>query len=134
MAELTTSMSGRESPDAYLIGTCSQCGVCCERIVLVEPDPVTGAERDAATSTNPDIVEIRRHLVVAYQRADGVPVWRCRNLRWYDGKASCGIYEQRPKICRDFPLNNLGELPDRCSYHFVRKSRVFATLRPVDSP
>jgi Fe-S-cluster containining protein len=134
MAELQISMSGRESDEAFLIGTCRQCGVCCERILLVEPDPATGEERDASASDNPDIVDIRQHLVVAYQRPDGVPVWRCRNLRWYDGKASCGIYDRRPKICRDFPLHNLAELPDRCSYHFVRKSRVFATLTPVAQP
>ena len=134
MAELTVSMAGRESPEAFLIGTCRQCGVCCERILLVEPDPDTGAERDASTSADPDIVDIRNHLVVAYHRPDGVPVWRCRELRWYDGKASCGIYDQRPKICRAFPLNNLGELPDKCSYRFVRKSRLIAGLTSVDHP
>ncbi len=124
MAELTVSMSGRETPDTYLIGTCAQCGHCCERILLVEPDPETGAERDASASDTPEIVEIRQHLVVAYHRADGVPVWRCRNLRWYDGKARCGIYETRPRICRAFPLHNEGDLPEGCSYRFVRKDRL----------
>jgi Fe-S-cluster containining protein len=128
MADLTVSMSGREAPDAFLIGTCSQCGVCCERILLVEPDPETGLERDASTSDSPDIVDIRQHLVVAYRRPDGIPVWRCRELRWYDGKASCGIYAERPTICRDFPLNNMGELPDRCTYRFVRKDRLIPLL------
>jgi Fe-S-cluster containining protein len=131
MAELTVSMSGRESAEAYLLGTCAQCGRCCERITLVEPDPETGEDRDASASDNPDIVEIRRHLVVAYHRPDGVPVWRCRNVRWYDGKASCAIYDSRPKICRAFPLHNQGDLPDGCSYHFVPKHRVFAHQIPL---
>jgi Fe-S-cluster containining protein len=128
MAELTQSMSGRETPGAILIGTCKQCGVCCERILLVEPDPVTGAEVDASESTTPAIVEIRRHLVVAYRRADGIPVWRCTHLQWYDGKASCGIYQDRPQICRDFPLNNEGELPPGCSYRFVKRSRMLPVI------
>ncbi|HUS17036.1 MAG TPA: YkgJ family cysteine cluster protein [Chloroflexia bacterium] len=134
MAELHVSMAGRESEDAFLIGTCSQCGVCCERILLVEPDPETGGERDASTSDDPDIVDIRQHLVVAYRRPDGVPVWRCRNLRWYDGKASCGIYDSRPHICRAFPLSNVGDLPDRCSYRFVRKERLVAPLMVSSVP
>jgi Fe-S-cluster containining protein len=117
-------MSGRETPDSILIDTCKQCGVCCERILLVEPDPVTGTEVDASQSTTPAIVEIRRHLVVAYRRADGIPVWRCTHLRWYDGKASCGIYQNRPQICRDFPLTNEGELPQGCSYKFVNRRRM----------
>src|SRR5215212_7455679 len=124
MAELTQSMSGRETGDSILIGTCKQCGVCCERILLVEPDPVTGVEVDASTSSTPEIVEIRRHLVVAYHRPDGIPVWRCTHLRWYGGKAACGIYHDRPQICRDFPLNNEGELPEGCSYRFVRRDRM----------
>src|SRR4051812_39924817 len=119
MAELTQSMSGRETGEAILIGTCKQCGVCCERILLVEPDPATGAEVDASASDTPEIVEIRRHLVVAYRRADGIPVWRCTHLQWYNGKASCGIYQDRPRICRDFSLNNEGELPSGGSYRFL---------------
>ena len=98
-----------------------------ERILLVEPDPATGAERDASTSDDPDIVDIRRHLVVAYHRPDGVPVWRCRDLRWYDGKAVCGIYEGRPKICRAFPLTIWADLPVGCSY------RLRAEIPPASS-
>ena len=131
MAELTQSMSGRETDASILIGACKQCGVCCERILLVEPDPATGMEVDASTSSTPEIEEIRQHLVVAYHRPDGIPVWRCTHLRWYDGKASCGIYHDRPRICRDFPLNNEGELPSGCSYRFVRRSRMLPMLSSI---
>ena len=128
MAELTQSMSGRETDESILVGTCMQCGVCCERILLVEPDRAMGAEVDASASSTPEIVEIRQHLVVAYHRPDGIPVWRCTHLRWYGGKASCGIYQDRPRICRDFPLNNEGELPPGCSYRFVKRSRMLPII------
>ncbi len=121
-------MSGRETAQSILVGTCKQCGVCCERILLVEPDPLTGAEVDASQSNTPAIAEIRQHLVVAYHRPDGIPVWRCTHLRWYDGKATCGIYDRRPSICRDFPLNNEGELPPGCSYRFVRRDRLLPMI------
>ena len=134
MPELTHSMSGRQTAGAVLIGTCSQCGICCERIRLVEPDPVTGEEIDAAGSTTPAVVEIRRHLVVAYHRADGIPIWRCTQQRWYDGRGSCAIYDDRPQICRDFPLANEGDLPPGCSYRFVRRERMLPLIESACYP
>lgn len=44
----------------------------------------------------------------------------CNHLTWEQGRATCGIYDTRPEICRTFPSHPLSlETIAACGYRFV---------------
>lgn len=86
---------------------CTTCGICCFLPLIV---PVTRAESERLTGycdilldgSDEDIVIDR----VLLRDEDG----RCRNLQGTLGEnIGCGIYEDRPQVCRDFEAGS-----DRC--------------------
>lgn len=44
-------------------------------------------------------------------------------LKHDDGQTSCGIYEDRPNQCRNFPIEkrDLDEVRGQCSFYFIEK-------------
>lgn len=47
----------------------------------------------------------------------------CNHLRWNQGRAVCGIYEERPEICRIFPNHPLSvaTIPS-CTFRLVAET------------
>lgn len=79
-------------------GECNQCGDCC----------LPPSEERLAAYRKAGVIPDKQHI---YGCADSVSV---------DGKITCTDYDNRPKMCRDFPLSPLDivALPN-CSYKFV---------------
>ena len=82
------------------LGRCRRCGGCC--------DPATMPARLEAYRQGGALAVITQH-------PDG-----CRQFRRENGRATCAIYEQRPKMCRLFPIHpmDIAALPT-CGYRFV---------------
>ena len=56
----------------------------------------------------------------------------CIHLAWKDGKAECGIYNERPELCRIFPQHPaiLDVIPE-CSYYFIPVGEVTTHAQAV---
>ena len=51
-------------------------------------------------------------------------VFKCPFLKRYsDGTSTCGIYENRPNLCRLFPIErrDIEEVRGTCTYYFIEK-------------
>ncbi|HEX8846235.1 MAG TPA: YkgJ family cysteine cluster protein [Pyrinomonadaceae bacterium] len=51
-------------------------------------------------------------------------LFKCPFLKKYDdGTTTCGIYEDRPNVCRLFPIDkrDLAEVRGSCSFYFIEK-------------
>ena len=51
-------------------------------------------------------------------------VFKCPFLKKYsDGTSTCGIYENRPNLCRLFPIErrDIEEVRGTCTYYFIEK-------------
>jgi len=90
------------------IGSCHRCGHCCRGVFLNfgMGHAATQEERDCAL----DFLRwasFHEGVIVNQIDEDNAEVGfdaPCRHLTFdKDGKSSCGIYEVRPRICRDFP-------------------------------
>ena len=73
-----------------------RCGLCCSLVVRISEDDIKRIER----------LEYKRDFFVE-KIANGDNALKrindyCRFLVIKDGIAGCTIYEQRPKVCRDF--------------------------------
>lgn len=84
------------------LGTCTRCGKCCTTIVTW-------------TAYRPELrdyfewLSLHQGVVVKRDVRTNI-VWiefknKCRYLKFKREKAVCGIYLDRPNICRDFPLD-----------------------------
>ena len=91
------------------VGECNQCGSCC--------DPATIPER---------LEVYARAGFAALLPTNGEP---CPHFRYRGGKGVCGIYPQRPDVCRIFPRipEDIEALP--CGYRFIWVEGVWATWR-----
>lgn len=83
-------------------GTCLRCGKCCHTISTTMA--YTPEIRDYL-----DWLSLHQGVVVRRDRGTSV-VWiefknKCRNLTFKRDRASCRIYDDRPKTCRAFPLD-----------------------------
>jgi Fe-S-cluster containining protein len=93
---------GDPPPKWERLGSCTRCGKCCTSIV-------------SWTAYCPELrdyfewLSLHQGVVVKRDRRTNI-VWiefknKCRYLRLKRGKVVCSIYNDRPKICRDFPLD-----------------------------
>lgn len=76
-------------------------GECCRRIMLFQGPNAIGIEAAAkADPEHPDFKEIA-HLFreVGWDR-EGRPIHKCLALL---PNGDCGVYETRPRLCRDYP-------------------------------
>ena len=86
------------------LGQCNKCGRCC--------DPATWPKRAA----------IYRALGIPFMLN---PQFPCPYFMDFGSKGFCAIYEQRPQMCRDFPLQpaDILGLPE-CGYRFEARQRI----------
>lgn len=83
-------------------GSCLRCGKCCNTIVTVmiyKPEL-----RDYL-----EWLSLHKGVVIKKDKLTNF-VWiefrnKCKHLRFKRDKAVCKIYENRPKVCQEFPLN-----------------------------
>lgn len=84
-------------------GICNKCGKCCEVIALRVPkDAHVLHEYFSARGLRTDPDDPEAVLVPS----------RCQHLE--GGK--CEIYEDRPTICRLYPMIGISYIPEGCSY------------------
>ena len=88
-----------QSSDLQRVGACRRfCGACC---------------RLSSFKDNP--------LVVAQFPGVGPDGDSCQHLSWQNGMAVCGIYENRPDLCKVFPHAPVAidTIPE-CGYRFIQ--------------
>ena len=97
-------------------GECNQCGACCQSIAM------TPLVRDAEKVADRDFYDMRGFREVLL---DGKPVLvllanlvaTCPQLTT---EQTCGVYDIRPRTCREYPQNPLDVISKPCSYWFER--------------
>jgi Fe-S-cluster containining protein len=87
------------------IGECTRCGKCCEGVGIVLEDAQCPEMDDylrwAALHHDVRVIRINGMVSIRLMRP-------CQHLeRDDDGKAKCGIYENRPKVCEAFPADEI---------------------------
>lgn len=90
-------------------GHCKRCGQCCDKS-LSQPQFWEKAER----TDDPDV------RIFEGVKGEKIRVHRlCNSLLFENGLAKCAKYQDRPKVCRNFPVNpcDLVIIPD-CGYWF----------------
>jgi Fe-S-cluster containining protein len=91
-----------KKPKWDIEGACTRCGKCCSTIVttlMYKPEI-----RDYL-----EWLSLHKGVIVKRDKMTNF-VWiefknKCRHLRFKRDKAVCKIYNDRPKVCREFPLN-----------------------------
>lgn len=109
-ADLTIQEEGKPSferdpanrPKFERTGECLRCGKCCNTIV-------TTMQYRPEIRDYLEWLSLHQGVIVKHDRGTGV-VWiefknKCRHLKFKRDKALCKTYDDRPKICRDFPLD-----------------------------
>ncbi len=71
---------------------CLRCGQCCRLRVLLSKEDIKRLEKAGKKSFIEDKVWLKRK--------NGY----CIFLEIKDGKAKCGVYKSRPKICQNWPI------------------------------
>ena len=96
-------------------GKCQRCGRCCTQVITTM----------IHTNELQDYLEwLSLHQNIAVRRDENSNVVKieinskCKMLRFKQGKALCKIYENRPKVCHDFPTSPAG-IGDRGCPGFV---------------
>jgi Fe-S-cluster containining protein len=94
------------------MSTESRCtGHCCKRFAIEHSYAELQADyaawqRDPASARIPDVEKIAPMVIPLTSSRDGAEhVYACKNLR---SNGDCGIYEVRPRMCRDFPTRDEG--------------------------
>lgn len=93
---------GQYRPKWTREGTCNRCGKCCNTIV-------TTMMYNSGLRDYLEWLSLHQGIVVKRDKSTNV-VWvefrnKCSNLRFKRDKAVCRIYNDRPKVCRVFPLD-----------------------------
>lgn len=93
--------------------SCINCGQCCrdmENLALFE------WEKDRLLETDPSI-EIIPGNKIKHGKTDIILYWglkgkggRCPFLKFENEKSNCSIYNERPLVCRSFPLSHSGQV------------------------
>ncbi|RLE45420.1 hypothetical protein DRJ22_04420 [Candidatus Woesearchaeota archaeon] len=73
---------------------CSRCGECCRLLVSLDKQDIETI-KDKGHKNFFYVKNKKKYL----KRVKG----HCMFLKFNNGKASCSIYDYRPKICRNFP-------------------------------
>ena len=91
--------------------SCIQCGQCCTtaQISIIVSEDLAHYYSNFGVETFGDG---KGNLVCRFR----VPTVCKHLLRDKKGKASCAIYENRPQICRDYPMKN-SKLHNECGYN-----------------
>lgn len=87
-------------------GRCLRCGKCCNGMAMtfmVTDNNLATREQTIKwilDHDNIEVIEIKEipKIVIVHLLSP------CRQLYYVKGKACCGIYENRPQECRDFPI------------------------------
>jgi Fe-S-cluster containining protein len=97
-------------------GSCGQCGSCCKDIHLVHEERCIDSKElfDALKQKHTEY----EYFEPVDQDDQGL-IFQCTHLQ---PDNSCGIYETRPLLCRQYPNEKIlmvgGHLAKRCGYHF----------------
>ncbi len=86
----------------------------CGMMSLAENYMVTRNWRDAGQPMEPymhDTITVGEMVIPLFEEEDEMQIWTCRHLVRATGL--CGIYEQRPQLCRDYPN---GQTCGHCGY------------------
>ena len=91
--------------------SCKRCGECCSHFYLkYAPDELLAEYKLWMALKRPkdgyitDIHLVAPMVRLIRVRKDGQYVYRCAHLQWDEhGRAICGIWKIRPRLCRDFP-------------------------------
>lgn len=108
-------------------GSCNGCGQCCQNIALIHDGQVISrlSEFDALKEKFPEYAAFR----VSKTDGEGL-LFKCSHLQEDN---SCGIYDNRPGFCRNYPdetgLILGGKLPSECSYQFKLKQTFDEVLK-----
>lgn len=82
-----------------LCDVCMSPGACCKRLVLSHVGTGDGLGPMSREKAEHYVMGKGLPFQPGFQREDGIWVWWCPELK-PDGR--CGIYEDRPQLCRDF--------------------------------
>lgn len=107
--------------------TCTRCGDCCKSMYVDRDIHTQAAAIHAGTGTLSgatreetlaELDTLEDMLVQIGSFPDGSPRYRCRHFRRdADGLGVCGIYAERPRMCRDFPYGRPVLDWPRCARH-----------------
>lgn len=110
-------------------GYCNGCGHCCQNIALIFENEVvkTVAAFQALKDAHPEYEAFR----VSFANDEGL-LFHCSHLL-PDNR--CGIYNDRPGFCRNYPSEQGlilgGRLPEECSYRFTPRRSFSSTLEAL---
>lgn len=111
-------------------GECTHCGFCCRAISV--------AVVEAPTETDLDYFRARGYaqLPGGKSRAKVWLLLPCPSMdAQLDGTSRCGIYEVRPKTCREFPTHPTQVVGTPCTYWFENEGKRIGgmgSLYPTD--
>lgn len=103
------------------VGSCLRCGHCCKGVFLNFGMGHAATEEERKSAEDFLLwASLHEGVIVKRIDEDNAEVGMeapCRHLLLdEDGKAGCSIYEDRPKICREFPA---GPTPNCPGFRFV---------------
>lgn len=82
-------------------GECQRCGRCCSQVI-------TTLQYSDELRDYLEWLSLHQNITVRLDKTAKIAEvqirTKCRMLRYKHDKAVCKIYENRPKICRDFPM------------------------------
>jgi Fe-S-cluster containining protein len=109
-------------------GECQRCGRCCSQVI-------TTLQFNEELRDYLEWLSLHQNITVRADKDSGIAEVeirsKCRMLKFKNGKASCRIYDKRPKICRDFPMNPSGTGSRGCpGFTFTLESPADPTNPP----
>ena len=117
--EVYSSLFKKQTPPFRIEGTCKMTGSCCQNLILVNRgQPVRSREGFAALVRRKPYH--RMFVPLEEPDSEGRLRFSCSNLT---EEHRCGIYDQRPDICRRYPESHMitlgGKLLPGCGFTIV---------------
>lgn len=108
----------RDIEDVIRVGSCNQCGQCCQRLgwLCVNADEETQEwiqAHDCEIKVVPD-EDVKGYCWVSMP-------YKCRQMVDIGGgKFSCQMHDGKPLVCKQYPLPT-DDLKPGCGYQFIQK-------------
>lgn len=115
------------SPDEYRAIECNRCGDCCEDIRAIDgPETIDAMADDPANDA-----DRRRFLAGLLPVGKALVGWRyrCRHFsRDGTGLGVCGVYGDRPAVCRWFPGGHTVRVWPKCAWYVEVRDETGALI------
>lgn len=125
-----------EVPEEVRGRLCAECGKCCKVMIL---DGMAIDRRTHMDRSYLEWVELHGGTTEIVRDADGVSLTMvlptpCQKLVNCGGGYTCGIYETRPLVCREYSCLEDDEIGDTGWKRYIREQRKLAARRTRKSP